>query len=202
MAVKFIQGQLSLSWLWNGEIKLSWSTLLSQHLAKISSRKILPSSTIWWLGVYQMKLGFLYTGSLPLLKSYARLRLLSLNQEHNVTLFNGSGGNMTAGTEFSPWCRQDWSRYHCSTYYRTTGKKFGKSEGNRRWSTPESDFSITEMYHPGWMFADADAVRFFESVTWRSKTSVNSLKLLHTRTLTRKSYREVATSTAVCRRSP
>lgn len=92
-----------------------------------------------------------------------------LNQKHQVTLQIGGSdqwGNMTAGTELIR--RKADGTAHVITVpliTDSTGKKFGKSEGNAVWLDPEKT-SPYEMYQFWLNVMDEDAVRFLKIFTF------------------------------------
>ncbi|MFC5631841.1 MULTISPECIES: tyrosine--tRNA ligase [Streptococcus] len=94
-----------------------------------------------------------------------------LNDKHNVTLQIGGSdqwGNMTAGTELLR--RKADKTGHVMTVpliTDSTGKKFGKSEGNAVWLDAEKT-SPYEMYQFWLNVMDDDAVRFLKIFTFLS----------------------------------
>lgn len=92
-----------------------------------------------------------------------------LNAKHNVTLQIGGSdqwGNMTAGTELLR--RKADKTGHVMTVpliTDSTGKKFGKSEGNAVWLDAEKT-SPYEMYQFWLNVMDEDAVRFLKIFTF------------------------------------
>ena len=95
----------------------------------------------------------------------------ALNQLHNVTLQIGGSdqwGNMVAGTDLIR--KKEGTESHVITVpliTDSTGKKFGKSEGNAIWLDAEKT-SPYEFYQFWLNVADADAVKFLKIFTFLS----------------------------------
>ena len=101
-----------------------------------------------------------------------------LNQKHGVTLQIGGSdqwGNMTAGTELLRR-KADKSGHVITVPLITdsTGKKFGKSEGNAVWldATKTTPY---EMYQFWLNVMDADAVRFLKIFTFLSLEEIEEI---------------------------
>ncbi|MGT2911409.1 tyrosine--tRNA ligase [Streptococcus cameli] len=103
-----------------------------------------------------------------------------LNRTHNVTLQIGGSdqwGNMTAGTELLR--RKADKTGHVITVpliTDSTGKKFGKSEGNAVW-LDASKTSPYEMYQFWLNVMDADAVRFLKIFTFLSLDEIEDIRV-------------------------
>lgn len=102
-----------------------------------------------------------------------------LNRKHNVTLQIGGSdqwGNMTAGTELLR--RKADRTAHVITVpliTDSTGKKFGKSEGNAVWLDAEKT-SPYEMYQFWLNVMDDDAVRFLKIFTFLSLDEIAEIE--------------------------
>ncbi|MGT2755011.1 tyrosine--tRNA ligase [Streptococcus ovis] len=102
-----------------------------------------------------------------------------LNDKHNVTLQIGGSdqwGNMTAGTELLR--RKADKTGHVMTVpliTDSTGKKFGKSEGNAVWLDAEKT-SPYEMYQFWLNVMDDDAVRFLKIFTFLSLEEIAEIE--------------------------
>ncbi|MGT2829164.1 tyrosine--tRNA ligase [Streptococcus hillyeri] len=102
-----------------------------------------------------------------------------LNDKHNVTLQIGGSdqwGNMTAGTELLR--RKADKTGHVMTVpliTDSTGKKFGKSEGNAVWLDAEKT-SPYEMYQFWLNVMDDDAVRFLKIFTFLSLDEIADIE--------------------------
>lgn len=102
-----------------------------------------------------------------------------LNDKHNVTLQIGGSdqwGNMTAGTELLR--RKADKSGHVMTVpliTDSTGKKFGKSEGNAVWLDADKT-SPYEMYQFWLNVMDDDAVRFLKIFTFLSLDEIAKIK--------------------------
>ena len=102
-----------------------------------------------------------------------------LNDKHNVTLQIGGSdqwGNMTAGTELLR--RKADKTGHVITVpliTDSTGKKFGKSEGNAVWLDAEKT-SPYEMYQFWLNVMDDDAVRFLKIFTFLSLDEIADIE--------------------------
>lgn len=102
-----------------------------------------------------------------------------LNAKHNVTLQIGGSdqwGNMTAGTELLR--RKADKTGHVMTVpliTDSTGKKFGKSEGNAVWLDAEKT-SPYEMYQFWLNVMDDDAVRFLKIFTFLSLDEIAEIE--------------------------
>ena len=102
-----------------------------------------------------------------------------LNDKHNVTLQIGGSdqwGNMTAGTELLR--RKADKTGHVMTVpliTDSTGKKFGKSEGNAVWLDADKT-SPYEMYQFWLNVMDADAVRFLKIFTFLSLDKIAEIE--------------------------
>lgn len=102
-----------------------------------------------------------------------------LNDKHNVTLQIGGSdqwGNMTAGTELLR--RKADKTGHVMTVpliTDSTGKKFGKSEGNAVWLDAEKT-SPYEMYQFWLNVMDDDAVRFLKIFTFLSLDEIAEIE--------------------------
>ncbi|HEL1739107.1 TPA: tyrosine--tRNA ligase [Streptococcus suis] len=102
-----------------------------------------------------------------------------LNDKHNVTLQIGGSdqwGNMTAGTELLR--RKADKSGHVMTVpliTDSTGKKFGKSEGNAVWLDAEKT-SPYEMYQFWLNVMDDDAVRFLKIFTFLSLDEIAKIE--------------------------
>lgn len=102
-----------------------------------------------------------------------------LNQKHNVTLQIGGSdqwGNMTAGTELLR--RKANKTGHVMTVpliTDSTGKKFGKSEGNAIWLDAEKT-SPYEMYQFWLNVMDDDAIRFLKIFTFLSLDEIADIE--------------------------
>ncbi|MDQ0221960.1 tyrosine--tRNA ligase [Streptococcus moroccensis] len=103
-----------------------------------------------------------------------------LNRTHNVTLQIGGSdqwGNMTAGTELLR--RKADKTGHVITVpliTDSTGKKFGKSEGNAVW-LDASKTSPYEMYQFWLNVMDEDAVRFLKIFTFLSLEEIEDIRV-------------------------
>ncbi|MGT2772278.1 tyrosine--tRNA ligase [Streptococcus marimammalium] len=103
-----------------------------------------------------------------------------LNRTHNVTLQVGGSdqwGNMTAGTELLR--RKANKQGHVITVPLITdssGKKFGKSEGNAIW-LDASKTSPYEMYQYFVNTMDDDAIRFLKIFTFLSLDEIEEIKV-------------------------
>lgn len=101
-----------------------------------------------------------------------------LNRQHDVTLQIGGSdqwGNMTAGTELLR--RKADKTGHVITVpliTDSTGKKFGKSEGNAVW-LDASKTSPYQMYQYWLNTPDADAVRFLKIFTFLSLDEIDQI---------------------------
>lgn len=101
-----------------------------------------------------------------------------LNQLHNVTLQLGGSdqwGNMTAGTELIR--RKADNQAHVITIpliTDSTGKKFGKSEGNAIWLDADKT-SPYEMYQFWLNVDDADAVKMLKIFTFLSLDEIDEI---------------------------
>lgn len=101
-----------------------------------------------------------------------------LNQDHNVTLQIGGSdqwGNMTAGTELLR--RKADKTGHVLTVpliTDSTGKKFGKSEGNAVWLDADKT-SPYELYQFFLNVMDTDAVRFLKIFTFLSLDTIKDI---------------------------
>lgn len=101
-----------------------------------------------------------------------------LNQDHNVTLQIGGSdqwGNMTAGTELLR--RKADKTGHVLTVpliTDSTGKKFGKSEGNAVWLDADKT-SPYELYQFFLNVMDTDAVRFLKIFTFLSLNAIKDI---------------------------
>ncbi|HFR4575737.1 TPA: tyrosine--tRNA ligase [Streptococcus suis] len=102
-----------------------------------------------------------------------------LNDKHNVTLQIGGSdqwGNMTAGTELLR--RKADKSAHVMTVpliTDSTGKKFGKSEGNAVWLDADKT-SPYEMYQFWLNVMDDDAVRFLKIFTFLSLDEISKIE--------------------------
>lgn len=102
-----------------------------------------------------------------------------LNDKHNVTLQIGGSdqwGNMTAGTELLR--RKADKSGHLMTVpliTDSTGKKFGKSEGNAVWLDADKT-SPYEMYQFWLNVMDDDAVRFLKIFTFLSLDEIAEIE--------------------------
>ncbi|MBM7643385.1 tyrosine--tRNA ligase [Streptococcus loxodontisalivarius] len=102
-----------------------------------------------------------------------------LNDKHNVTLQIGGSdqwGNMTAGTELLR--RKADKTGHVMTVpliTDSTGKKFGKSEGNAVWLDADKT-SPYEMYQFWLNVMDDDAVRFLKIFTFLSLEEIAEIE--------------------------
>ncbi|HFR3701586.1 TPA: tyrosine--tRNA ligase [Streptococcus suis] len=102
-----------------------------------------------------------------------------LNDKHNVTLQIGGSdqwGNMTAGTELLR--RKADKSAHVMTVpliTDSTGKKFGKSEGNAVWLDADKT-SPYEMYQFWLNVMDDDAVRFLKIFTFLSLDEIAEIE--------------------------
>ncbi|CYW09619.1 TPA: tyrosine--tRNA ligase [Streptococcus suis] len=102
-----------------------------------------------------------------------------LNDKHNVTLQIGGSdqwGNMTAGTELLR--RKADKSGHVMTVpliTDSTGKKFGKSEGNAVWLDADKT-SPYEMYQFWLNVMDNDAVRFLKIFTFLSLDEIAEIE--------------------------
>ncbi|NQG97251.1 tyrosine--tRNA ligase [Streptococcus suis] len=102
-----------------------------------------------------------------------------LNDKHNVTLQIGGSdqwGNMTAGTELLR--RKADKSGHVMTVpliTDSTGKKFGKSEGNAVWLDADKT-SPYEMYQFWLNVMDDDAVRFLKIFTFLSLDEIAAIE--------------------------
>ena len=102
-----------------------------------------------------------------------------LNDKHNVTLQIGGSdqwGNMTAGTELLR--RKADKTGHVMTVpliTDSTGKKFGKSEGNAVWLDADKT-SPYEMYQFWLNVMDEDAVRFLKIFTFLSLDEIAEIE--------------------------
>ncbi|MGT2885046.1 tyrosine--tRNA ligase [Streptococcus ferus] len=102
-----------------------------------------------------------------------------LNKEHNVTLQVGGSdqwGNMTAGTELIR--RKEGKIAHVITVpliTDSTGKKFGKSEGNAVWLDANKT-SPYEMYQFWLNVMDEDAIRFLKIFTFLSLDDIEAIR--------------------------
>ncbi|ASW48912.2 tyrosine--tRNA ligase [Streptococcus suis] len=102
-----------------------------------------------------------------------------LNDKHNVTLQIGGSdqwGNMTAGTELIR--RKADKSGHVMTVpliTDSTGKKFGKSEGNAVWLDADKT-SPYEMYQFWLNVMDDDAVRFLKIFTFLSLDEIAEIE--------------------------
>ena len=102
-----------------------------------------------------------------------------LNKEHNVTLQVGGSdqwGNMTAGTELIR--RKEGKTAHVITVpliTDSTGKKFGKSEGNAVWLDANKT-SPYEMYQFWLNVMDEDAIRFLKIFTFLSLDDIELIR--------------------------
>lgn len=102
-----------------------------------------------------------------------------LNDKHNVTLQIGGSdqwGNMTAGTELLR--RKADKSGHVMTVpliTDSTGKKFGKSEGNAIWLDADKT-SPYEMYQFWLNVMDDDAVRFLKIFTFLSLDEIAEIE--------------------------
>ncbi|HEM6197024.1 TPA: tyrosine--tRNA ligase [Streptococcus suis] len=102
-----------------------------------------------------------------------------LNDKHNVTLQIGGSdqwGNMTAGTELLR--RKAYKSGHVMTVpliTDSTGKKFGKSEGNAVWLDADKT-SPYEMYQFWLNVMDDDAVRFLKIFTFLSLDEIAEIE--------------------------
>lgn len=102
-----------------------------------------------------------------------------LNDKHNVTLQIGGSdqwGNMTAGTELLR--RKADKSGHVMTVpliTDSTGKKFGKSEGNAVWLDADKT-SPYEMYQFWLNVMDDDAVRFLKIFTFLSLDDIAEIE--------------------------
>ncbi|RRR49327.1 tyrosine--tRNA ligase [Streptococcus suis] len=102
-----------------------------------------------------------------------------LNDKHNVTLQIGGSdqwGNMTAGTELLR--RKADKSGHVMTVpliTDSTGKKFGKSEGNAVWLDADKT-SPYEMYQFWLNVMDDDAVRFLKIFTFLSLDEISEIE--------------------------
>lgn len=102
-----------------------------------------------------------------------------LNNKHNVTLQIGGSdqwGNMTAGTELLR--RKADQTGHVMTVpliTDSTGKKFGKSEGNAVWLDADKT-SPYEMYQFWLNIMDDDAVRFLKIFTFLSLDEIADIE--------------------------
>ncbi|MCC9991609.1 tyrosine--tRNA ligase, partial [Streptococcus agalactiae] len=103
-----------------------------------------------------------------------------LNKNYNVTLQIGGSdqwGNMTAGTELIR--RKSNGVSHVMTVpliTDSTGKKFGKSEGNAVWLDADKT-SPYEMYQFWLNVMDADAVRFLKIFTFLSLKEIEDIRI-------------------------
>ena len=103
-----------------------------------------------------------------------------LNDKYNVTLQIGGSdqwGNMTAGTELLR--RKADKTGHVMTVpliTDSTGKKFGKSEGNAVW-LDASKTSPYEMYQFWLNVMDEDAVRFLKIFTFLSLEEIEDIRV-------------------------
>ncbi|MBM7154593.1 tyrosine--tRNA ligase [Streptococcus suis] len=102
-----------------------------------------------------------------------------LNDKHNVTLQIGGSdqwGNMTAGTELLRR-KADKSGHVMTVTLITdsTGKKFGKSEGNAVWLDADKT-SPYEMYQFWLNVMDDDAVRFLKIFTFLSLDEIAEIE--------------------------
>ena len=102
-----------------------------------------------------------------------------LNDKHNVTLQIGGSdqwGNMTAGTELLR--RKADKQGHVMTVpliTDSTGKKFGKSEGNAVWLDADKT-SPYQMYQFWLNVMDEDAVRFLKIFTFLSLDEIAEIE--------------------------
>ncbi|MGT2933439.1 tyrosine--tRNA ligase [Streptococcus catagoni] len=102
-----------------------------------------------------------------------------LNNKHNVTLQIGGSdqwGNMTAGTELLR--RKADKTGHVMTVpliTDSTGKKFGKSEGNAVWLDADKT-SPYEMYQFWLNVMDDDAIRFLKIFTFLSLDEIDAIE--------------------------
>jgi tyrosyl-tRNA synthetase len=102
-----------------------------------------------------------------------------LNDKHNVTLQIGGSdqwGNMTAGTELIR--RKADKTGHVVTVpliTDSTGKKFGKSEGNAIWLDADKT-SPYEMYQFWLNVMDSDAVRFLKIFTFLTLDEIEEIR--------------------------
>ncbi|EHI69160.1 tyrosine--tRNA ligase [Streptococcus ictaluri] len=102
-----------------------------------------------------------------------------LNAKHNVTLQIGGSdqwGNMTAGTELLR--RKADKTGHVMTVpliTDSTGKKFGKSEGNAVWLDADKT-SPYEMYQFWLNVMDDDAIRFLKIFTFLSLDEIDTIE--------------------------
>ncbi|RRD29810.1 tyrosine--tRNA ligase [Streptococcus minor] len=102
-----------------------------------------------------------------------------LNDKHNVTLQIGGSdqwGNMTAGTELLR--RKADKTGHVMTVpliTDSTGKKFGKSEGNAVWLDADKT-SPYEMYQFWLNVMDDDAIRFLKIFTFLSLDEISEIE--------------------------
>ncbi|CQR23986.1 tyrosyl-tRNA synthetase [Streptococcus varani] len=102
-----------------------------------------------------------------------------LNRKHNVTLQVGGSdqwGNMTAGTELLR--RKADKTGHVMTVpliSDSTGKKFGKSEGNAVWLDADKT-SPYEMYQFWLNVMDDDAIRFLKIFTFLTLDEIASIE--------------------------
>ncbi|AYG01797.1 tyrosine--tRNA ligase [Lactococcus allomyrinae] len=103
-----------------------------------------------------------------------------LNQLHNVTLQLGGSdqwGNMTAGTELLR--RKADKQGHVITIpliTDSTGKKFGKSEGNAIWLDAEKT-SPYEMYQFWLNVDDADAIKMLKIFTFLTLGEIEEIRI-------------------------
>ncbi|WEV60486.1 tyrosine--tRNA ligase [Streptococcaceae bacterium ESL0729] len=102
-----------------------------------------------------------------------------LNERENVTLQIGGSdqwGNMVAGTDLIR--KKSGKEAHVVTVpliTDSTGKKFGKSEGNAVWLDPEKT-SPYEFYQFWLNVADADAIKFMKIFTFLSLEEIAEIE--------------------------
>ncbi|MCJ1979654.1 tyrosine--tRNA ligase [Lactococcus carnosus] len=101
-----------------------------------------------------------------------------LNENHGITLQIGGSdqwGNMVAGTDLIR--KKSGNETHVITVpliTDSTGKKFGKSEGNAVWL--DADKTSPYEFYQFWLnVADADAVKFLRIFTFLSLEDIDSL---------------------------
>lgn len=101
-----------------------------------------------------------------------------LNENHGITLQIGGSdqwGNMVAGTDLIR--KKSGNETHVITVpliTDSTGKKFGKSEGNAVWL--DADKTSPYEFYQFWLnVADADAVKFLRIFTFLSLDDIDSL---------------------------
>lgn len=101
-----------------------------------------------------------------------------LNENHGITLQIGGSdqwGNMVAGTDLIR--KKSGNETHVITVpliTDSTGKKFGKSEGNAVWL--DADKTSPYEFYQFWLnVADADAVKFLKIFTFLSLDDIDSL---------------------------